>query len=132
MGTVSWNAFSIKWALIWVIAELCTVFQTRVITKTKQSGKSHEFCGGRPCFSYCSWPPAEQKSRLLIGLNCILHCLNNSIQIAKYSLFAQEWPKFHNFGIMHCNKIKFHTQLATIANLDCIPFDNFWEKEEVE
>ena len=24
-----------KWALIWVIAELCTVFQTRVITKKK-------------------------------------------------------------------------------------------------
>ena len=36
LGTVSWNVFSIKWALIWVIAKLCTVFQTGVITKTKQ------------------------------------------------------------------------------------------------
>ena len=36
LGAVSWNVLSIKWALIWVIAELCTVFQTRVITKAKQ------------------------------------------------------------------------------------------------
>ena len=34
-------------------------------------------------FSYCSWPPIQQKSRLLIGLNCILLCLNDSSQIAK-------------------------------------------------
>ena len=75
--------FSIKWVSVRVIAKLCTVFQTRVITKTKQLGKSHEFCGGRRCFSYCSWPPIQQKNRLLIGLNCILLCLNNSGQIAK-------------------------------------------------
>ena len=30
------NVFSIKFAIIWVIAELCTVCQTRIITKTKQ------------------------------------------------------------------------------------------------
>ena len=28
-------------------------------------------------------PPVQQKSRLLIGLNCILLCLSNSSQIAK-------------------------------------------------
>ena len=61
----------------------CFNFETRVITKTKQLGKSHEFCGGRHCFSYCSWPPGQQNSRVLIGLNCILLCLNNSSQIAK-------------------------------------------------
>ena len=46
--------------------------------QNNSSGKSHEFCGGRHCFSYCSWPPVQQKSRLLIGLNCILLCLSNS------------------------------------------------------
>ena len=68
---------------------MCTVFQTRVITKTKQLGKSHEFCGGRHCFSYCSWPPVQQKSRLLIGLNCIIFYLNNSSQIAKKFFITQ-------------------------------------------
>ena len=29
-------------------------------------------------FGYCSWPAIQQKSRLLIGLNRILLCLNNS------------------------------------------------------
>ena len=56
------------------------------MTKTKQLEKSHEFYGGRHCFSYCSWPPVQQKSRLLIGLKCILHCLNNSSQVAKSTL----------------------------------------------
>ena len=28
-------------------------------------------------------PPVKQKSRVLIGLNCILLCLNNSSQISK-------------------------------------------------
>ena len=36
LRTVSCNVFSIQWALIWVIDELCSVLQTRVITKTKQ------------------------------------------------------------------------------------------------
>ena len=67
-----------------------TVFQTKVITKTKRLRKSHEFCGGRHCVSYCSWPSVQQKSCLLIGLNCILFCLNNSSQIAKY---LQCWCK---------------------------------------
>ena len=31
----------------------------------------------------------QQKSRLLIGLNCILLCLNNSSQIAKAASFSQ-------------------------------------------
>ena len=83
LGTVTCNVFSIKWTLIWVITELCAVFQTGVITKTKQLGKFHEFCGSRHCFSYCSWPPIQLKSRLLIGLSYILLCLNNSSQITK-------------------------------------------------
>ena len=41
---------------------------------------------GPHCFSYCSWPPIQRKSRLLIGLNCILLCLNNNSQIAKLVL----------------------------------------------
>ena len=73
-------------------------FRTRVITKTKQLlGKSHKFCGGRHCFSYCSWPPVQQKSRLLIALNCILLCLNNSSQITKKSL----WIKL-TFALLSC------------------------------
>ena len=35
---------------------------------------SHEFCGSRHCFSYCFWPPVQQKGSLLIGLNYILFC----------------------------------------------------------
>ena len=46
-------------------------------------GKSHEFCGSHHCFSYYSWPPDQQKSRLLIGLNCTLLGLKNNSQIAK-------------------------------------------------
>ena len=61
-----------------VIAEWCTVFQTKVTAKTKQAGKSHKFCGGRHCFRYCSWPLVQQKSCLLIGLNCILYLNDNS------------------------------------------------------
>ena len=56
--------------------------------KTVNLGKSHEFCSGRHCFSYCSWSPVQQKSHFLIGLNCILLCLNNSSQIAKRN---NEW-----------------------------------------
>ena len=37
----------------------------------------------RTLFSYCSWPPVQQKSRLLIGLNRVLFCFNNSSQITK-------------------------------------------------
>ena len=33
---ISCNVFSIKFAVIWVIAKLCIVCQTRIITKTKQ------------------------------------------------------------------------------------------------
>ena len=40
--------------------------------------------------SAISWPPVQQKSRLLIGLNCILLCLNNSSQIAKKALCYYE------------------------------------------
>ena len=58
--------------------------------ETKQLRKSHEFRGGRPCFSYCSWTPVQQKSkcRVLIGLNCILLCLNNSSHITKSEPFT--------------------------------------------
>ena len=59
--------------------------------KTKQLGKSREFSGGRHCFSYCSWPPVQQNIRLLIGLNCILLCLNNNSQIAKHLLRNCPW-----------------------------------------
>ena len=44
---------------------------------------SFESYGGRFCYSYCSWPPVQQKSRLLIGLNVILVCFNSSNQITK-------------------------------------------------
>ena len=37
-------------------------------------------------------PSNKQKSRLLIGLNCILFCFNNSSQITKL-LLEREWPK---------------------------------------
>ena len=41
---------------------------------------------GHYCFSYCSWPPVQQKGRLLIGLNRILFCFNKSSQIIKWVL----------------------------------------------
>ena len=46
----SCNVFSIKFAVIWVIAELCTVCQTKVTTKTKQSGIFQEFLWRSPLF----------------------------------------------------------------------------------
>ena len=80
--------------------------------QNNQLGKSHEVCGGRHCFSYCSWSPVQQKSRLLIGLNCIPLCLNNSSQIAKSEkpfvnsftlchLFSANYPAhFHTFKVI--------------------------------
>ena len=32
-----------------------------------------------------------------------------------YPLFKQEWPKFHNCRIIHCDRMKIHTQHATLA-----------------
>ena len=45
-GIISCSVFPIRLAVVQAAAELCTVFQTKVITRTKQSEKSHEFSGG--------------------------------------------------------------------------------------
>ena len=66
--------------------------------KNNYSGKSHESCGERYCFSYCSWPPVQQKSRLLIGLNRILFCFNDSSQITKNFLCMIAF--FHNVSFL--------------------------------
>ena len=33
-----------------------------------------------------------------------------------YSLFEWEWPKFYNCRISHCDRMKIHTQHATLTN----------------
>ena len=59
-------------------------FSNQSYNDNKTARKSREFCGGRHCFRYCSWPLVQQKSPLLIGLNCILYLNDNSMP---------NWPK---------------------------------------
>ena len=52
-------------------------------------------------FIYCSWPPVQQSSRLLIGLSRILLCLKNSSQITK-QVFRITYTFIHE--VMKVNK----------------------------
>ena len=90
LGTVSCNVFfSIKWALISVIVELCSAFQTRVITKTKQLFRKISWILWRsPLFQLLFLATRSTKESSFDWFKLLLLCLNNSSQIAKYSGFT--------------------------------------------
>ena len=52
------------------------------------------------------WPPVQQKSRLLIGLNCIIPCLNNSSQIGNMPKLAKNETKFQISYLSHTSVIR--------------------------
>ena len=80
-----------------------------------------------------AWPPVQQKSHLLICLNCLLHCVNNSSQIAKKykqvnllnclnkSQDKSPAPEVHLFSFVMINIL---TNMVNLLNNTISPFKN--------
>ena len=81
-GNSQLHVISIKFAVIWVISELCTVCQTRIITKTKQLIRKISWILWRsPLFQLLFLATRLTKDPFFVWFNRILLCLNHSRQI---------------------------------------------------